>query len=97
MAELGPIAATEHSRLGRLAVRLGIKRLVAVGEAARPSCEAARLECMTPEEAMWVADADAAIDLLSRMIERDDVVLVKASRAAGLERVAAALRGEATE
>lgn len=95
MAELGPISAQEHDRLGRLAARLGVHRLVAVGEAARPACEAARLECMTPEEAVFVPHADAAIALLREGLAPGDVVLVKASRAAGLERVAHALTGEA--
>ncbi|MCA1834697.1 MAG: UDP-N-acetylmuramoyl-tripeptide--D-alanyl-D-alanine ligase, partial [Actinobacteria bacterium] len=94
MAELGPITAQEHDRLGRLAVRLGINRLVAVGAAARPACEAARLECMTPEEAVWFPDAGAAISFLVGRVESGDVVLVKGSRVAGLERVAAALIGE---
>jgi UDP-N-acetylmuramoyl-tripeptide--D-alanyl-D-alanine ligase len=38
-----------------------------------------------------VSDADAAIDLLRDQVRPGDVVLVKASRAAGLERVAEAL------
>jgi UDP-N-acetylmuramoyl-tripeptide--D-alanyl-D-alanine ligase len=95
MAELGPIAADEHDRLGRLAVRLGIKRLVAVGPVARPAAEAARLECMTPEEAVWMPDADEAIAYLRAEVAAGDVVLVKASRVAGLERVAAALMEDA--
>ena len=32
MAELGPATATEHDHIGRLATRLGIDRLVGVGE-----------------------------------------------------------------
>ncbi len=36
MAELGPDGPAEHDALGRLAVRLGISRVVAVGDAARP-------------------------------------------------------------
>jgi UDP-N-acetylmuramoyl-tripeptide--D-alanyl-D-alanine ligase len=38
-----------------------------------------------------VDDADAAIALLREQLRPEDVVLVKASRAAGLERVALAL------
>ncbi len=91
MAELGPITAEEHDRLGRLAARLGIKRLVAVGEVARPACQAARLECLTPEEAVWVADVQGAIEVLRAELAPGDVVLLKASRVAGLERIAAAL------
>jgi UDP-N-acetylmuramoyl-tripeptide--D-alanyl-D-alanine ligase len=40
---------------------------------------------------MHVADADAAIRVLLREVRSGDVVLVKASRSIGLERVAEAL------
>lgn len=88
MAELGVESEAEHDRIGRLAARLGVRRLVVVGEAARPALEAARLECMTPEEAVAASGADDAADAVLREIAPGDVVLVKASRAVGLERVA---------
>ncbi|MDP9394581.1 MAG: UDP-N-acetylmuramoyl-tripeptide--D-alanyl-D-alanine ligase, partial [Actinomycetota bacterium] len=43
------------------------------------------------EESAFVPDADAALALLHAQLRPGDVVLVKASRAAGLERVAARL------
>jgi UDP-N-acetylmuramoyl-tripeptide--D-alanyl-D-alanine ligase len=95
MAELGDQSPLEHDRMGRLAVRLGVARLIAVGDEARPMLEAARLEGMTPEEAVMVSGVDDALALLRSAIEPGDVVLVKASRAAGLERLTAALREEA--
>ncbi len=91
MAELGPEAGREQDRLGRLAVRLGIRRLIAVGEGARPACEAARLEGMSPEEAVSVADVEAAALLILARAEPGDVVLLKGSRVAGLERIAGIL------
>jgi UDP-N-acetylmuramoyl-tripeptide--D-alanyl-D-alanine ligase len=94
MAELGDHAVAEHDRVGRLAVRLGIGRLVAVGEGTRPLFEAARLEGMTPEELTMVKDVDEAIRVVRASVEPGDVVLVKASRAAGLQRAALALAGE---
>ena len=94
MAELGDTETAEHDRIGRLAVRLGVARLVAVGAETRPLFEAARLEGMTPEEATLVADPDEALALLRRSLEPGDVVLVKASRAVGLQTVAIALAGE---
>src|SRR4029434_3509006 len=51
MAELGPTAAAEHDRIGRLATRLGIDRLVGLGEPGRVMVNAARMEGMWPEEA----------------------------------------------
>ena len=90
MAELGPDAA-EHDRIGRLATRLGIDRLVGVGEPGRVMVGAARMEGMWPEEAEAVADPDAAVALLIPALGPDDVVLVKASRVIALDRVADAL------
>jgi UDP-N-acetylmuramoyl-tripeptide--D-alanyl-D-alanine ligase len=92
MAELGPDTAREHDAVGRLAVRLGVSRLIAVGTDARAICDAARLEGMTPEDAIAVEtpeDAAAAAETAGE----DAIILVKASRAAGLDRVVDALTG----
>lgn len=91
MAELGPDSAAEHAEIGRLAVRLNIDRLVVVGERARAMHHGASLEGSWGEESVLVADVDAAIALLRAELEPGDVVVVKASNAAGLWRVADAL------
>jgi len=96
MRELGAAAATEHAKVGTLAVRLGLSRVVAVGDGARGISDAAR-ETAVPgttylgEEPVFVSDVDAALTLLRAQVRPGDVVLVKASRAAGLERVAQGL------
>ncbi|MEU0688956.1 UDP-N-acetylmuramoyl-tripeptide--D-alanyl-D-alanine ligase [Streptomyces uncialis] len=92
MAELGDEALAEHDAIGRLAVRLNVSKLVAVG-----GREAAWLRMGAYNEGSWgeesvhVSDAQAAIDLLRGELRPGDVVLVKASRSIGLERVAMAL------
>ncbi|MEV2189212.1 Mur ligase family protein, partial [Streptomyces sp. NPDC047966] len=92
MAELGDAALAEHDAVGRLAVRLNVGRLVAVG-----GREASWLQLGAYNEGSWgeesvhVSDAQAAVDLLRAELRPGDVVLVKASRSVGLERVAAAL------
>ncbi len=92
MAELGPIAAEEHERLGALVVRIGVDRLVTVGEPAEAIGRAAIREGQLPEETVHVENtAAAAADVLA-WARRGDVVLVKGSRVAELERVAEALR-----
>lgn len=91
MRELGEQSAAEHDAVGRLAVRLDVQRLVVVGEGARPIHLAAGLEGSWGQESMYVPDAQSALELLRRDVLPDDVVLVKASRAAGLEVVAAGL------
>jgi UDP-N-acetylmuramoyl-tripeptide--D-alanyl-D-alanine ligase len=88
MAELGEQAAAEHDRAGRLATRLGVDRLVGVGELGELIVRAARLEGMWPEEAIAVPDAGAAVAALEPWLEPADVVLVKASRVVALDRVA---------
>jgi UDP-N-acetylmuramoyl-tripeptide--D-alanyl-D-alanine ligase len=101
MAELGPDAPAEHDAIGRLTVRLGISRLVSVGEAARPIADGAAAEGSRAGESRWaadiaaVADIAAAADLLRAQLRPGDVVLLKASRSARLERLAAMLADDA--
>ncbi|MEV7243629.1 UDP-N-acetylmuramoyl-tripeptide--D-alanyl-D-alanine ligase [Streptomyces sp. NPDC093248] len=92
MAELGDEALAEHDAVGRLAVRLNVSKLVAVG-----GIEASWLQLGAYNEGSWgeesvhVSDAQAAVDLLRSELRPGDVVLVKASRSVGLEGVAQAL------
>jgi UDP-N-acetylmuramoyl-tripeptide--D-alanyl-D-alanine ligase len=91
MRELGAASREEHDAVGRLAVRLDVSRLVAVGQPARAIALGAGLEGSWNGEAEWVPDIDAAVALLRSEVAPGDVVLLKASRAVGLERVAEAL------
>jgi UDP-N-acetylmuramoyl-tripeptide--D-alanyl-D-alanine ligase len=88
MGELGASSVAEHDLLGRYAVRLNVGTLVAIGEEARPIAQGAALEGSYDAESQWVADLDAAAALVAPQLRPGDVVLVKASRAAGLERLA---------
>ena len=94
MRELGEQSALEHDAIGRLAVRLNVDRLVAVGEGARAVHLGAAHEGSWGDESTWVADRAAALDLLRSELEPGDVVLVKGSRLVGLEAVASALVDE---
>ncbi|MEZ0095979.1 UDP-N-acetylmuramoyl-tripeptide--D-alanyl-D-alanine ligase [Streptacidiphilus sp. EB129] len=97
MRELGEDSLAEHDAVGRLAVRLNIATLVAVGGREAACMElGARNEGSWGEESVLVSDADAAIELLREQVRPGDVVLVKASRSVGLERVAEALLAPAT-
>ncbi len=91
MAELGPGAAGAHLALGRSVAELGIGRLVTVGEAARPIADGTVLEGWDADRADRVPDIATALQLLERELAPGDVVLVKASRSAGLERIGLAL------
>lgn len=75
MAELGPEGPRYHREIGGLTA--GLDAVVGVGELARDY-----------RPTHWVADAEAAAMLLGELLEPGDIVLVKGSRAVGLERVA---------
>jgi UDP-N-acetylmuramoyl-tripeptide--D-alanyl-D-alanine ligase len=96
MAELGDDAISEHDRIGRLAVRLDVSRLVVVGTGRSMSAmhHGAVMEGSWGAEVAMVADADAALALLRSELRAGDVVLVKASNAAGLGALADALVAE---
>ena len=78
MAELGPEGPRYHREVGKQATELDV--VVGVGELARD---------YGPTH--WVPDAEAAAALLQELLEPGDMVLVKGSRAVGLESVAANL------
>jgi UDP-N-acetylmuramoyl-tripeptide--D-alanyl-D-alanine ligase len=77
MRELGPDVAAYHREIGAHARAQGVDLLIGVGELAGE---------YGPDE--QVADADAAADALAAALGPGDAVLVKGSRAVGLERVA---------
>jgi UDP-N-acetylmuramoyl-tripeptide--D-alanyl-D-alanine ligase len=93
MGELGEDSITEHDRVGRLAVRLDISRLIVVGTGRAMSAmhHGAVMEGSWGSESVMVPDADAALELLRAELAAGDVVLVKASNAAGLGALAEAL------
>jgi UDP-N-acetylmuramoyl-tripeptide--D-alanyl-D-alanine ligase len=100
MAELGEDAITEHDRVGRLAVRLDVSRLVVVGIGRSMSAmhHGAVMEgswgAQGDRGAVSVTDGDAALALLRAELQPGDVVLVKASNAAGLGALADALAAD---
>ncbi|WP_253209121.1 UDP-N-acetylmuramoyl-tripeptide--D-alanyl-D-alanine ligase [Streptomyces niphimycinicus] len=94
MRELGPEAAELHERTGRAAAEAGARLVITVGgaDAARISAGAGRAGADT----VHVPDSKTALAHLGNLAA-GDVVLVKGSRATGVEEVArrltAALRG----
>ena len=82
MAELGPDAPRWHAEAGHACARLGIDVVIGVGELAAGYATAAE-GC----EWHWAADVPEAADLLPRVLRPGDVVLLKGSRSAGVERL----------
>jgi UDP-N-acetylmuramoyl-tripeptide--D-alanyl-D-alanine ligase len=100
MGELGGDAISEHDRIGRLAVRLDVSRLIVVGTGRSMSAmhHGAVMEGAWGSEgergAVLVADAAAALAILRAELQPEDVVLVKASNAAGLGALADSLAAD---
>jgi UDP-N-acetylmuramoyl-tripeptide--D-alanyl-D-alanine ligase len=84
MAELGRTAPAYHREVGEAAAELGTDEVLAVGELARGYLEAGA-------NGRWVANVHDALRELDEVVRPGDAVLVKASRAIGLEAIAAAL------
>jgi len=84
MSELGEFAGEEHDRVGLLAVRLRIERIVVVGRDARRLFLAAVGEGSWDGEAVFFETADDAFDYLREELRDGDRVLVKSSNSAGL-------------
>ena len=91
MAELGAIADEEHERIGELAARLHVDRLITIGAEAKMIAVAGMREGVEPENVADYDDVDAALADVLAIARGGDVVLVKGSRVAGLERLAARL------
>lgn len=91
MRELGRSSKNYHEEIGALLVERDIDLLVTVGRAARSYASAALSDGM-PRGSVFRSDsAGEAVSVLGDILESDDVVLVKASRAYELETVVEAL------
>ncbi|WP_460370276.1 UDP-N-acetylmuramoyl-tripeptide--D-alanyl-D-alanine ligase, partial [Actinocorallia lasiicapitis] len=91
MAELGTASVAEHEKIGQHAARSGVVCLIAVGPAAAPLLEGAEQVGSWNGECVQVDDVGSAATALRSRLRPQDVVLLKGSRVAGLERVARAL------
>ena len=84
MAELGRTGPKYHAEVGRAAAELGVEEILAVGPLAR-----GYLDGGVPGRA--VANVHEALRVVDDVVRPGDAVLVKASRAVGLEAIAEAL------
>jgi UDP-N-acetylmuramoyl-tripeptide--D-alanyl-D-alanine ligase len=92
MAELGPISTEEHDRIGELAARVRVDRLITVGDAAATTARAALREGMAPGDVASYDTSAEALNDVRRSAAPGDLVLCKGSRVAALETLAEALR-----
>lgn len=91
MRELGPTAPRLHQEAGRLAAELGCAVVLALGERADDVTAGARAAGLDEESAQAFRELDALVWAARDLLREGDVVLVKGSRSARMERVVAAL------
>jgi UDP-N-acetylmuramoyl-tripeptide--D-alanyl-D-alanine ligase len=94
MSELGDQAEELHEQAGLAAAGAGLTGLIVVGQEAAPMVTGAKADPGWRGELLQVPDAAAAVAAVEERVRPGDVVLVKASRSANLQRVALALTGE---
>jgi len=92
MEELGAHSEATHAEAGKRAAELGVGQLFAVGKMAPVMAAAARQAGLS--RVIEFADVEAAAPAVKNFLKAGDVVLLKASRAARLERIAEALKSE---
>ena len=93
MAELGEFAAQEHDTIGRLAVRLNIDQVVAVGMGAKLVYMGASQEGSWDGESKFFERIDEALEALRGMLRSGDIVLIKSSKSANLRHLGDELMG----
>lgn len=90
MRELGTYAETAHEEAGKLAARV-FDVVIAVGEYADVMVSAARKAGLSKKNAVACTTAREAKEKLLSILKKGDMVLVKGSRALGLEAVVEAI------
>ena len=96
MLELGTESGAGHREVGAAAGRT-VDELVVVGAGAVPIADAATHAGLAADRVHRVADREAALATLRRIVRDGDIVLVKASRGAALDLPATELRGGAAQ
>ncbi len=87
MGELGADERALHAQVGRRAAQLGIDRLVCVGTLSAETADAAVAAGMPAGAVQRFEDAAGALSWLAQHLDCADIVLVKASRFMGLEKI----------
>lgn len=88
MLELGKDQVERHKEIGRLAAEIGVHHLVGVGPLSKHIVEA-----YGSRNSAWVESTNRVIPLLKPLLKKNTVVLIKASRSIGLEKVVEKLSG----
>lgn len=93
MAELGTYATDEHTAIGHQVAETA-DMFIAIGQEMRAAKEAAAAAGMAPDVLSWFPTPETAAAFLESVIGAGDVVLVKGSQSARMEKVVKALMAE---
>jgi len=91
MAELGRHTESAHREVGTLAAELGVSQLFTVGKMAHVTAKAARDAGLG--RVLEFMDVEAAAGAVKNFVKPGDLLLLKASRTARLERISEVLSG----
>jgi UDP-N-acetylmuramoyl-tripeptide--D-alanyl-D-alanine ligase len=87
MLELGASSIEEHRAIGRIAARLGVDVLIAVGPQAKQMLEGAREAGMRSERLFAARSHAGAAARLAKESKNGDAVLIKGSRGMKMEKI----------
>ncbi len=90
MLELGSSTTTSHIKVGRRASRV-VDHLITIGTLGRLIGESALAVGMPNDTVHMLSEVQVALPILQEIVARDDLVLIKGSRAIGMEAIVAAL------
>jgi UDP-N-acetylmuramoyl-tripeptide--D-alanyl-D-alanine ligase len=96
MRELGELSVSKHKEVAELVQKLEIKNTIIIGSGAKPIYDFLSSNGYKGN-LNFVENAESGIAKAKEMIKPNDVVLVKASRSIGLERVANAIVSDFSE
>lgn len=91
MHELGNASDAIHEQISKLAIDLGVRQVIAVGELAKPYVPAAHTGSVRNmsdsgvQKSVWLPDFSAACDYIVNQVNSGDILLFKASRAEHFE------------
>jgi UDP-N-acetylmuramoyl-tripeptide--D-alanyl-D-alanine ligase len=95
MHELGQTSQATHSQLAKLAIELGVNRVIAVGEQGqeyglpllREITDSSETDSQkgSEQKSVWLPDFDRACDYIVNEVDSGDILLFKASRAEQFE------------
>jgi UDP-N-acetylmuramoyl-tripeptide--D-alanyl-D-alanine ligase len=92
MAELGPTSAKLHQELGQKAAQAGVDEIIAAGQFASDIIAGAVKSGLDASACKAFGDTQTLCDNLHSFVHPDDIILVKGSRMAGMEKAVERLR-----